>query len=1024
MTGIHQPVTYSSSGLDKLRWQQPIQGQRLPIALFSHIKELGIIKHAHRGCRAGVSKHKRTSANYPSVNNAKLGLLNSRSARSNADLVKDHLLDYDLDMLALTETWFKPGELDPLAASAIPPGYKLHHVPRKNRKGGGVALFFKSLLDISPAPKPRKTPSTFEFMEVTLLLHATNTRIIVVYRPPPSKKARAPFSVFLQEFSDLLDRVAISTGNLIVLGDFNVHWEVKNHPNTRNLHDLLERHNLQQRVTSMTHSSGHIIDFVITRSCESVVQSVSTSDMVTDHAAIHCELNLAKPKRNRTMVQYRKVKAVDRAAFIQDIVDSPLAVSPASALDALVEQYDSELESILDNHAPLISRCMVVRPVVPWYDGDIGAAKKTRRQHERKWRHTKLTVHRDIFKAQQQLVKTMIRQAKFKYYNQQIQDCDGDQRALFRVIGALMSKKTTPVLPTHVSASDLALSFSEFFIGKITSIRETLEAQQQAVPDAPPTSSREPCSVHMSTFTPASIEEVTKIVKRSASTTCSLDPIPTPLLKDCLDELAPSIAQIVNTSLATGHFPAKFKKALVTPIIKKPTLDPDERNNYRPVSNLSFVSKVVERVVAARLNAHLSANSLHECMQSAYRPNHSVETALLKVHNDIVCSLDKKQAVMLILLDLSAAFDTIDHQILLRRLHDDIGVRGVCLRWFSSYLQDRCQSVCIAGVSSPEARLPFGVPQGSVLGPALFVIYTAQIAEITREHLLLAHFYADDSQLYVAFSPQEPGDEESIARKVSACLKDIRRWMLANMLKQNDEKTEFIIACPPRIRHYVQGDHLIVGDTSIAPSASARNLGVIFDAEMNLQAHIRKVCQVSYMHLRNIASIRPALTDKAAECLIHAFITSRLDCCNSLLAGLPGTTLGKLQSIQNAAARLLTGTRKYDHITPVLRELHWLPITSRIQYKVTLLVYKTLHGPAPQYLQDLIQYRSARPGLRSAGILLNVPMTRSVTYGDRAFCSIGPTWWNSLPSELKTSPSVDSFKRNLKTHLFKLAYGQ
>ena len=259
---------------------------------------------------------------------------------------------------------------------------------------------------------------------------------------------------------------------------------------------------------------------------------------------------------------------------------------------------------------------------------------------------------------------------------------------------------------------------------------------------------------------------------------------------------------------------------------------------------------------------------------------------------------------------------------------------------------------------------------------------------------------------------------------MSACLKDIRRWMLANMLKQNDEKTEFIIACPPRIRHYVQGDHLIVGDTSIAPSASARNLGVIFDAEMNLQAHIRKVCQVSYMHLRNIASIRPALTDKAAECLIHAFITSRLDCCNSLLAGLPGTTLGKLQSIQNAAARLLTGTRKYDHITPVLRELHWLPITSRIQYKVTLLVYKTLHGPAPQYLQDLIQYRSARPGLRSAGIRLNVPMTRSVTYGDRAFCSSGPTWWNSLPSELKTSPSVDSFKRNLKTHLFKLAYGQ
>jgi hypothetical protein len=305
----------------------------------------------------------------------------------------------------------------------------------------------------------------------------------------------------------------------------------------------------------------------------------------------------------------------------------------------------------------------------------------------------------------------------------------------------------------------------------------------------------------------------------------------------------------------------------------------------------------------------------------------------------------------------------------------------------------------------------------------LFVLYTSQIADIARAHGLQAHFYADDSQLYVAFSPLEPGDEESIARRVSACLDDIRCWMLANMLKQNDGKTEFVIACSARIRAHVHADSLRVGDTSIAPSASARNLGVIFDAEMNLQGHIRKVCQVSYMHLRNIASIRPALTDKAAECLIHAFITSRLDCCNSLLAGLPNTTLHKLQSIQNAAARLLTGTGKYEHITPVLCQLHWLPISFRIQYKVLLLVYKTLHGLAPQYLQDLLRYRSARPGLRSAGTLLDVPRTRTVTYGDRAFSSIGPTWWNSLPSGLKTASSLNSFKNNLKTYLFSEAYG-
>ncbi len=585
-----------------------------------------------------------------------------------------------------------------------------------------------------------------------------------------------------------------------------------------------------------------------------------------------------------------------------------------------------------------------------------------------------------------------------------------------------MNKSSSPILPPSASSYNLATSFSEFFIGKIKSIRDNLVAQQQAATEAYLPPPAVPCD-YLSTFTPASLDEVTKIINMSASKTSSLDPIPTHLFNDCLEELAPSITSIVNVALATGCFPSKFKKAIVTPLIKKPSLDPEELSNYRPVSNLSFVSKVVERAVAARLNVHLAENGLQACMQSAYRPKHSVETALLKVHNDIMCSLDRRQAVMLILLDLSAAFDTIDHTILLRRLHDDIGIRGLCLQWFESYLHDRCQSVCIRGESSPEARLDFGVPQGSVLGPIVFILYTGPIEDIARRHGLQAHFYADDSQLYVAFSPLQPGDEETIARRVKACLCEIRNWMLANMMKQNDSKTEFIIACSKHVRAHVQAASLSIGDSLITPSSYARNLGVIFDAEMNLQSHIKKVCQVAYLHLRNIASIRPALTDKAAECLIHAFISSRLDCCNSLYTGLPLSTLDKLQDVQNAAARLLTRTRQNEHITPILQRLHWLPIIYRIQYKVLLLVYKALNGLAPQYIEELLQYRNARPGLRSAGRLLDVPRTRTVTYGDRAFCTVGPRLWNSLPMDLKTTPSINSFKTNLKTYLINLAFG-
>ena len=212
--------------------------------------------------------------------------------------------------------------------------------------------------------------------------------------------------------------------------------------------------------------------------------------------------------------------------------------------------------------------------------------------------------------------------------------------------------------------------------------------------------------------------------------------------------LAGPITRIVNISLATGEFPHRFKRALVTPLIKKPSLDCTDLKNYRPVSNLSFISKVIEKVAAARLNTYLHDHQLHETLQSAYKAHHSVETALLKVHNDIMCALDSKKAVLLILLDLSAAFDTSDHGILLERLQHGFGIQGLALQWFSSYLHGRHQDVYIQGVASDEVSLNYGVPQGSVLGPVLFTLSTTPLKQIAAQHGLLAHFYADDSTLH------------------------------------------------------------------------------------------------------------------------------------------------------------------------------------------------------------------------------------------------------------------------------------
>jgi hypothetical protein len=242
--------------------------------------------------------------------------------------------------------------------------------------------------------------------------------------------------------------------------------------------------------------------------------------------------------------------------------------------------------------------------------------------------------------------------------------------------------------------------------------------------------------------------DIAALIKECPSKSSSRDPIPTSLLKKFADVLAVPIASIVNLSLSSGILPGEMKLALVSPLLKKPSLCVDDLNNYRPVSLLSFLSKLVERVVAKQLSSHLLAGDLYVPVQSPYRPNNSTETALLKVFNDLLLSVDSGDAAILALLDQSAAFHTIDHSILLSRLTCRFGITGSVLTWFRSYLYDRCQSVSISGVTSAAVYLSFGVPQGSVLGPVLFTLYNSPIHSISLKHGVTDHYYADDDQKY------------------------------------------------------------------------------------------------------------------------------------------------------------------------------------------------------------------------------------------------------------------------------------
>ena len=296
-----------------------------------------------------------------------------------------------------------------------------------------------------------------------------------------------------------------------------------------------------------------------------------------------------------------------------------------------------------------------------------------------------------FFTEQRNSVSNLISDSKTEFYRVKIQDCNGDQNELMNVINIIQQKKKESPLAPHDSDKELAEGFSKFYISKIDTIRSGIESLPEPT-IIPSIKRRKPDPPSLSEFTSLSQDNVAALIKKMPTKSCALDPIPTNLLKYCVPELLPVITEIVNSSLRTPRVPEDMKHAIIKPLLKKPNLDLIYKN-FRPVSNLSFVAKLTEKAVATQLCAHMNQHNLFDKYQSAYREKHSTETAVLKVQNDILISMDQGQIVVLVLLNLSAAFDTVDHTILLQRLQDYSGVTGEALLWFKSYLENRRQYV-------------------------------------------------------------------------------------------------------------------------------------------------------------------------------------------------------------------------------------------------------------------------------------------------------------------------------------------
>ena len=456
---------------------------------------------------------------------------------------------------------------------------------------------------------------------------------------------------------------------------------------------------------------------------------------------------------------------------------------------------------------------------------------------------------------------------------------------------------------------------------------------------------------------------------------------------------------------------------------------------------MSFLNNIIESAVIQQY-VGLTKNQLDDEKQSAYKQFYNTETLLTKIHNeslwifvnrvsvtkihhyvvvnDIMVNLGNGDVTMLVLLDLSAAFDTIDHDILLQRLRNRYGLQGSALTWFKSYISNRSQSVVINDKTSDRIPLKFGVPQGSKLGPILFNSYIAPVSEVAQRNQICDQKYADDEQLILSFRPTFLGEQHAIG-KMEKCISEIRDFLHENKLCNNGDKTELLLIGSSQQLKKLHVSSIKVENVEINAMDHVRNLGVIFDKGMTMEKQVNKMCQNAYFNMRNLSKLRRSLDRDTIKTAVNSLVTPHLDYGNGLLYGIKSSLLKKMQVAQNSAVRLIEKLKKHDSVNEFRKRLHWLPIPARIQFKLMTTTWKAMNDQAPKYIKQLLHKKPQQKyDLRSSSKkLLNEQLPRNKNkFEDRAFSFVAPKLWNKLPDSVRNAVTLESFKKNLKTHLF------
>ena len=899
-------------------------------------------------------------------------------------------------------------------------GFKLERSDR-NRQGGGVVCYISKEITYNVRDK---FSSNIENIFLDILLPKTKPILIgILYRPPKQ-------SGFLHKLT-----TAISNTNnfeqqeVYILGDININLipNGTHAPNGIKMYrEFCATHDLKQIITSptrITEKSSTLLDHILTNSSDRVSQSGVIDLGLSDHQLIYCTRKIIKNKPNKhKFIKIRSLKHYTIEKFLKELKDIIFPdYSDYNDINEAYSDFIKKITKIIDKIAP-IKEIRIKNNTAKWIDEEILEGIRNRDKLFTKFKKSKINIDHLNYKKARNKLQSMIKRKKKNFILEELNSNIEKPKELWKSIKSLG-------LPTKSDTCNICLEnknnnisfdsktnaeiFKDFFSKLANDLVEKLPVPTNKFGIDCIKNYYKNLNLEENCFILKPTNEVVilKLLEDiNPSKAAGLDNLSGKFLRDGATLLAEPITKLCNLSIELATFPDDCKIAKLKPLFKKGSkIDPQ---NYRPISLLPLISKIIEKVIHNQSQEYLDKHNILYKYQSGFRKNHSADTCLSYLNDKIIQGFDKGLLTGMILIDLQKAFDTINHRLFLEKL-SVLGFHTSTIAWYKSYLENRTFSVNVDSKYSSHGTLTCGVPQGSILGPLIFLLYVNDMSQAVDCDLLL---YADDTGL--TFMGK---DKKTIEENLHRNFNSLCDWFVENKLSIHlgEDKTKSILFGTRRQLKNIGELNIRLGDIDIKHHSNVKYLGVILDNNLSGETMASKVLGKINGRLKFLYRKQHFLNSSLRRLLANALIQPHFDyACSAWYANLNKGLTKKIQTTQNKCIRFCLGLGNRTHLgTKEFEKINWLPTKERFEQMVSVNIYKFFNNDAPAYMKEIFHPVDMIHNTRRSKHRLILPHRKN-NRGQKSLSFTGPKIWNNLYSELKTIGNVNTFKHKIKNTFF------